>query len=249
MTTNVTDLVAKQMASDSRWSIRVEGSNFGPAIMFTDSARFEKIVLDSRGIAFIFAGRGQLIQFWKDWLSTKPTGSAGRPGHVGISVCMVRSATMKADALGKKLLMVTDGMNPRAIFAGSGAVYATISWHGSPNAHSAVKMAIERDFCSGGVIKYAKLETWENNLDDTESIKQVTEHIAEEGYVMYENGQIAGPVSVKQAVIIDAAVKQTLEKVADGRLVADAPFDAMDEPWAEADVRRLDTALDEAFAS
>ncbi len=257
MTTNVTDLSARQMASDSRWSIVVPeplpGLDHKPDfVIFIDDARFDKIVRH-RGTAYMFAGNGRMIQAWKDWLASAPGSAVSRPppytAEGGIAICMVEMATAVVKFDKGQKIKDPDKSSPKALFAGSGARHAHGHWKVNRDALKAVEAAIAVDIFSGGAVKYVRFADGSHNLDEAETINDVTQRLAKKGIVMYQgHGNKAG-ISVEQAATGDPAVREVLDRIASGKLVAGAPFESMYEPWSEEDVRRLDAALNEALTS
>lgn len=234
MTTNVTDLVSEQVASDSRWSF--PEVNF---VLYVDDTGFDKIVLHGN-YAWMFAGSGRLIQEWKDWLASNPTSSAGRPGVNGVAFCIVDLVKKVVNHWGQDIVL------SQAMFAGSGALPAHMCWSRNRDPLKAVESAKSQDIYSGGIVKFLKFLCKSNNLVNTETIFDVSTACLQRGTVMYHSQKPATPVAV--AAANDPEVKALVQKIQTGTATASAPCDAMYNNWPAAEVERLDKSLDEILA-
>ena len=261
MTTNITDIDAKQMASDSRWTISWP-AELPKYVVRLDDSGCDKIVI-YQGLVFIFAGDGLLIQIWKDWLATfPPTSLAGMPPVkreaggklIWICLCIVEMTT--ADILFvEKQEFEPNQTSPSAFFAGTGAPHARPCWRKNRNARRAVETAKAADIFSGGEVKYVNLVSGDHNLGNSESIHDVSLRLVREGFVMeYQHiSQKTAPPEAGEPIAEAAKSNPELQKLVDdvksGRTVASAPFGSMHEPWSPGSEQRLRDVLAKAFAA
>lgn len=237
MTTNVTDLKSGQMASDSRWSF--DRSKFALCV---DDVGFDKIVAH-HGLAFVFAGNSKRIQEWKDWINTSPTSAGYMPSVNGVAVCMVERQTPKV-----VFNWGQDIARPGVFFAGSGSLHAFTCWDENKDAQKAVASAMAVDIFSGGQVKYLRFACGSHNIVNNASYKDINQQLAQKGVVMYHNQSYKACVPVQEAVANDSEVRDAVDQITSGALVASAPCDAMHNDWPDEKVEELRSVLNEYLA-
>lgn len=182
MTTNVFDRGVGSLATDSRWSQR-----YGRWLTYVDDASFHKIEI-AQTAAFMFAGRGVLIQQWKDWIRSGAA-QAQLPGFDGLCVCAVDIETREIKIC-EGLPIVQDG----GAFGGSGASYAYTCWATNRDAMRSVETAKALDPATGGETRYFDLRTKQHNLHvpvfGESTISAVDRAILARGIVMDISSQL-----------------------------------------------------------
>lgn len=245
MTTNVIDLAVGISVTDSRWSYQAPFFT-----LYVDDVGFEKIV-EYRQRAYTFAGDGELIQVWKDWLASEPTSVHSMPdveretpqGVRSVTICIVKMAT-KEVSYRRGTAIAYD----QALFAGTGGFAARLCWDKNRDAKKAVESAIQKDLFSGGTVKYLVFADNDNNLSEFATIGEVNRQLATRGVCMIHaagNATNTGtPVSGSDHEKEIAKIK---EQLTSGDIVASAPCDAMFERWSEEEKEQLRTALQDAL--
>lgn len=227
MTTNVVDLKAGIVSSDSRWSFE-----YPKFILFADDVGFDKIKVKNK-FALVFAGNSFLIQLWKDWIDSDCSGEMPPYEHSGMSMAVSVTDTTNGT------IPFERGQNiqlPEARFAGSGSIFARNCWAVNGCAQLAVTTASFFDCYSGGIVKYHWF-SGDTNVGGSARYSDINRVTAERGFVMYKQ-QPPLIVPAREAVNTDRAVKQACDEIAQGSAIACAPCDAMYEPWT-ADEKRL----------
>ncbi|MEI6745949.1 MAG: hypothetical protein WCL34_08305 [Methylococcaceae bacterium] len=237
MTTNVFDINARHMATDSRWSI--DSSEF---VLYIDDTGFDKICI-AKGHAFMFAGNGKLIEQWKNWIAQNPSNTPKPPLEQDDSAISMCIANIETAAI--RFEYRQDISLPLARFAGSGAKFARDCWLVNNNAQLAVNSAKQKDWFSGGTVAFFDFCSRQHNLLNSISIKEVQTQLLG-GFVMYKNtGQ---PIPAREAAERDPEVKALLDKVVQGQVTVSAPFEFMHTPWTEREKAELYSVLDDIFA-
>ncbi len=72
MTTTVCDFINRVVASDSRWSTKLDDYGFYNHIAFVDDTGFGKLSIRGNHVLCL-AGDGKLIEQWKQWWKTPVT--------------------------------------------------------------------------------------------------------------------------------------------------------------------------------
>jgi hypothetical protein len=224
MTTNVYDFRAGLLASDSRWSGRVDDYLF-----FVDDVRYEKIVFDSM-LALLFAGNLDIIEIWKAWFRG---GRYGHPPHVNqnLSMCIIDLQTgLARKDHGIKLLSPCT----YARFAGTGSPHALQCWTTNQNAIQSVETACGLDMMSGGKVAYLDRQSRSNNLENVSPVEHVMDAFLPRGeMIMMKGNQKQTPVPIKEA-IKDPAANQAFQKMmGNGSAGVCAPFIGMGTPWTQ----------------
>lgn len=237
MTTNVFDKSALALATDSRWSFRVQNH----AICYVDDTGFDKVFIDGAGnFAACFAGNANLIELWKTWLATdlnSPEPPVFQDG-MSISICLVdREGSVLIDA--NQDIFHEDGSR----FAGSGALDAYECWKVNKSATKAVESAKLIDLYSGGSVKSADLSSGSHNIANDVSLQDVNQIFIEKGFVMYlTNPQ---PVEFGKAAANDPLLQQVKADLSAGNVQISAPCDSMYQDWSAEQKSKLASAVSE----
>ncbi len=239
MTTNVYDSKTGVMATDSRWS-----HMFGSRILYADDLAYSKIEL-YKSSAFMFAGDGEMIQSWKDWISSSPTDASAMPGYDGVRVCVV-DIPSKAVRFKQPQDITKDG----GYFAGSGSMHAYLCWSVNGDAKQAVTSASLSDPFSGGVVRHIDLNDMSGNLDHGPVTKQriddVRTAVLERGMVM-TIAHNAAPFPLSKLAANDVEVANVRDAIARGEISPAAPCDGMYTEWTEEQKTELKGVLADIF--
>ena len=243
MTTNVFDGNAGMLATDSRWSIPW-GSH---RIIYVDDAQFDKIEL-YEDTAFVFAGKGDGVQVWKNWIRSRPTDLSLRPNVEGVSICMVDVPTGAIEEFSRGDNIVREG----AYFAGSGKLHAYKCWDANRDAVKSVATAKQMDYCTGGETKFLELATRSHNLSYPTvnvTVEMVARAIDERGTVVDISVGNSGvvPFNLKDIAANDGELASLKAKIASGEISPEAPCDGMYTEWTDGQKSKLDNALSRVF--
>lgn len=247
MTTNVFDKKLGVLATDSRWSIP-----YLDWVIFLDDSHFEKIERFKTS-AFMFAGKGDGIQAWKDWIRSNPSDLSQRPSPNGVAVCIVDTKNNETIYAERQDIMLEN-----ASFAGSGCILAHNCWSTYKDPIKAVETAKLGDVYSGGDVKYLNCVDNSDNLNSItavelrlENIKMVSQAILDRGLVMKNTSVTNNAIPFRKmldAAANDAASFKALEgKIANGEIFPDAPCAAMHNEWSKEEIQSLDNALHKVF--
>jgi hypothetical protein len=205
----------------------------------------------------MFAGVGNKIQEFKDWIRSNPKDASGMPIEKGMSVCMVHEAS--GDVAFQKH---QDIQADNVLAAGSGSLWAFGCWKDNRCSLQAVRTAITKDNCSGGEVKYVDFHTPESNVMSFAGqaeihIDAVTKNILQRGIAMKIQSVPTGvpnlPFKAKAAGVIDAANDErearaaAADMAAKGQLAASAPCAGMHNDWAPEDRAAFKQALGKMF--
>lgn len=225
MTTNVFDGDACELASDSRWSIKLPH-----AIVYVDDTGFDKLII-AQGAASMFAGNSEVIGEWKKWIAD-PQREDVPPDPDDMTVCVVDVETGK--------IVVELGQAQAeggSRFAGSGGQWALPCWLQNRNARKAVETAKLADICSGGAVKFLEAKTGAHNLSLIDDVAHLRQELQKRGMVMYlSNLNQAVPLSEASN---DAAVQEAVEKIAAGQAVLTAPCPSINRQWTSEEKQDL----------
>ena len=241
MTTNVFDVKAAIIASDSRWSFTLKDGAALRAVVYADDTGFDKMVF-GEGVCALFAGRSNLISLWKDWIRSNNKVVLRRPiTEENFSMCVVSATDGKLIfEHGQK---ITDD---HYRFAGTGAKPAHTCWLTNKDAIRAVQSAALNDHYSGGEVKYFKVNTQDHNISSTGQYSAINEAIFKRGIVMYPTYE-GKKVSIQDAASKDPQIGELMKKIASGDAVAEAPSGHDPVIWTETDIKRLDNSLEAFF--
>ena len=219
---------------------------YGSWLLYVDDAQFGKIARN-QGHAFMFAGRGDVIQQWKDWVKSDPASDAGMPGINGISICIVQESDQKVK------FEQTDIVNGGAYFSGSGSKYAYLCWNQNRCPKKAVESAKEIDCYTGGEVKFLDMRSGCNNLHpviNEVTIQMVSNAIQTRGMVM----KLATPgidprvpFKLSDLAANDVDLQRIQGMIAEGELVPEAPSNSMYNEWSEDEERKLKASLADVF--
>jgi len=242
MTTNVFDGRVGSIATDSRWSVQR-----GRWLLYLDDTNFDKVEI-FKTTAFMFAGKGRLIEQWKLWIRSEPADDSGQPPVEGISINgidMETSAIRYAE--GKSIT------HESSIFAGSGALHAVRCWAANRDARRSVETAKQFDPATGGEVKYVDFKTKQHNLGSNifapSTIDDIDRAVATRGSIMdigtLKTGAI--PFKLSELAANNAEIKQIQADIAAGKLSAEAPCEAMYSEWTPEEKGKLKAFLGDVF--
>jgi len=233
MTTNVYDVAAGLLTSDSRWS-----ADEGEWIVYVDDTGFDKIIADAQ-LAFLFAGNILNIAEWKGWVKSGRLQPAPLDRLDGTSLIMVEIATGSV-VFGTDYLLVSryDAM-PSAWYSGTGAPHAKDCWEVNRCAMTAVASATKVDKYSGGTTSHFNRNSRASNVTNSAAVESVLVQMRERGIMKNNNGaefmisdviaaDAANDPASKQ---IDDVAKRLAQKVMQGNVTLSAPFPGIDQPW------------------
>lgn len=241
MTTNVLDLHAGIAAADSRWS---SSSDDGLLMAYADDVGFEKI-MPFYHLLLVFAGSGELIQQWKDWLlhmGAEELPPTDAPPNRTISVT-VTNIYLSALLFECRQIRCKEQY---ARFAGSGGIHAYRYWLNNGDARMAVQYATSMDVYSGGTTKYFKFDTRENNLHETIRVNKVNAIIYERDHLM--DFRTKQTVSLKEAAKQDEEVARFAERIKSGEARVETPGMGPSTPWTNEERQELYRVLQREIA-
>lgn len=242
MTTTVYDRLNQFVASDSRWSMALDG--LPGWISYVDDTGFGKISLRQKKVLCL-AGDGELIERWKDWW-TAPTISVAYPdvenaagGKISLyAIDMESNEILFHQNLGC-VHLDPESRDLQAIFTGSGGTFALSGWQTSKCARTSVSHAMGTDCCSGGGVRYVDFATGLTDIEDTViKISDVLLQLQQRGFVMNLNDPSRTGYAISaQDVAQDLAVAKAI--VASGNGVLSAPTGNEQIVWDQATKQRL----------
>lgn len=245
MTTNVYDKVAGMLTTDSRWSMLS-----GDWLAFVDDTGYDKLAYTAK-VGFLFAGQLSLISEWKAYVAggmkkgTRPSITQAMWEEGRISIIQVELATGKLDFQSHKHINSSFGAAVRAVYAGSGAIYAKECWDCNKCAITAIRSAALKDRESGGEVVFLNRKNRANNVRGEVSAVAVGDQFNDKGYIMNTTNEDS-MVLVRDAANdhsrpdAQAAAKAFLSNPAASLC---APFPGMGEPWTQEKIAELDAAL------
>ena len=239
MTTNVYDVRAALLTSDSRWS-----AEDGDWVAFVDNTNYDKIVHDNK-LAFLFAGPLPEIDIWKQWIL------AGRkkedlPSLANTTMSVIQVDVAKGVVVFKshQFLNSSFGIVPRALFAGTGAKPAKDCWDRKKCAMTAIGSAAEMDHLTGGNVVFFNRAKRSGNITNTSSATELKEQAKQRGMIMSKSNAEASVLIKVAANDPSNPTKQALAmKVMSGAAPFAAPFPGMEEPWSLAKKLEFEAAL------
>lgn len=170
------------------------------------------------------------------------------PPHEGMSVCVV-------DVDDNKVLFSArqDIVKEGAYFTGSGSIHAATCWTANRCARRAIQTAKERDFYTGGEVKFFDIKTREHNLYaplNEVTINMVSKALQERGIVMElaTNKGLQPPFKrLAEMAANDSELQDLSGKLANGELHPEAPCDGMISEWTDEQKTKLNTVLGKVF--
>lgn len=244
MTTNVLDIQNKMMTSDSRWS-----NTTSRAIFYIDNTDFDKMCVNGN-CAFMFAGDGNLIQEWKDWVfdtnrdvSKFPDVEREYPNGKKFSISLCGIIISSGKICVERGLMEFEN----AKFAGTGGVYALQCWTKNRCAKKAIETASSWDSLSGGRVAYANLEDGSHNTKNNCTVFDVSNDLRIRGFKM--NKDTKEIISMRDVAANDPDVIELWgdSNASNLKAVVNAPCESMYIPWTEQEKLDLATGLKEMF--
>ena len=251
MTTNVYDASGGVLATDSRWSYQ-----HGWFLIYIDETAFEKLEVIGN-FAFMFAGRGQVIQNWKTYLRSKPTDGSNMPDCDGMCMSGVNTTT-GAIRFAEGNSVSREG----ATFAGSGSKHAVECWLRNRNAKRSVESAKVFDPATGGRTMYYELNGGGHNLAQGHvglpgTIADVDKALLTRGIIMdtrpLQAPGVPFPLSNGASTPAPASdvdkkeIDELMRKLQTGEASAEAPCDGMYSEWTPEAKDRLKGFLGEVF--
>lgn len=192
MTTTVCDFVNRVVASDSRWSVKLDPYGYFGHVAFVDDTGFGKLSI--RGdIILCLAGEGALIELWKMWWKAPVLHAEYPPVESETGAVVIYAFNMKTNELEFNSQLSCVHLDPQnrqlqAVFSGSGETAALANWQSSKCAISSIEIAKEFDVCTGGTVRFVNLKTNAINIEDTvDNIASVVTQLQQRGYVMNVN--------------------------------------------------------------
>lgn len=244
MTTNVYDVKASTVASDSRWSFLVKNNDEKEslaAIVYVDDTGFDKMII-AEGACALFAGNSRLIDAWKQWIASTAKAVIPRPPVIDdFAMCIIDAGN--GDLIFEHGQKIADDTYR---FAGTGAKYAHKCWLNNKCAQRAVKSASDVDDYSGGEVKFFNIKTQQHNVTPNGLYELINEATITRGVVMYTAYQ-GKTVSVQEAAATDPRIRTLLQNISTGEASAEAPSGHDPIIWTETDVKRLDASLGAFF--
>lgn len=237
MTTNVFCIKNNTLASDSRWSYRIDDHvAITKVIAYVDDTGYDKIARDE-DTGYIFAGPGVVIDAWRQWVQSPIQALIKRPDvSTDFAICMTDLAT--GEILMEHGQKVSDTL---CRTAGTGAHPAYECWKQNFDAKTAVESAKKKDISSGGEVKFLQ-GCGANNLSADVPFAQIQQHFLQRGMVMYiATSQKAVPAA--EAAVSDPRVASLISKIQSGQASAEAPSGLDPVVWTPADEARLDEAI------
>ena len=254
MTTNVYDAASGTLICDSRWTIEATqaGKDFD---IYVDDPGFEKLALNDKHV-FMFAGRADMIELWKEYIATNPTDGKGSPGLNGIAVLIAKKGSHDIEfQYGHTIVnkFWPDGSRTISSFAGTGGNHAAYTWTCTKDLDCAMENAFECDPCSGGEIKFFNTVSNDGRVGECQGKESIFLAAKERGVVMYYKHQKFGmpsitEVPIQQAAAKDPEVQDVIEQLAVGRIDFVAPCESMYATPSLQDEQELEKALDRIFA-
>ncbi|EJL6267967.1 hypothetical protein NMR31_003292 [Vibrio cholerae] len=250
MTTTIYDKLNKQVASDTRWSVRVTLSDEQQYLVYVDTCCFEKIA-DKKNTTLVLAGNGKLIAQWKDWwynsmdMAQLPPTDVNGKNEVNLMIIDKINNDVLFDAGQKKAIFCTESSSVLSVFAGSGDIHAASCWHMNRCVQTAIITASNKDYYTSHIVKYVDFTTGKSNLGAPNcNYDSIVTEMLDKGFIMKMTASTAAndvgtPLNQHQ---IHQEVKDLLLH---GKAVASAPVPGISEfKWNEANKQKLGVAID-----
>jgi len=195
MTTNVIDLAAKQVASDSRWSFTADDGLFH----YVEETSFDKIGIND-DVVMVCAGDARLIDAWKTWLqqpsffhTTPPETEVVRNGVVHpVYVALITRPECEL-LYCKGVYWLVDGT---FMFTGTGGEYARDCFSTNKNIEKCIGSAADVDDHTGGPVKRVDVATGKGNLaHPPKGVDDIYESYNQRGFIMDRKTRVITPVT------------------------------------------------------
>lgn len=238
MTTNVYDVPAGLMTSDSRWSSELDSD----WIAYVDDTGYDKIVFDS-DLGILFAGDLNRIDIWKQWFLQGRKGSI--PKEVdGISIILVDMISGQVVFETDYLLKSMSDESEVAFYSGTGGPFAKDCWQVNRSAMRAVDSAISADIFSGGIVLHLCRSTLVTNVVNTVDPAGVVNLMKERGIMMNRHDRQSVLVKVAANDSSNLTRQDLANKVISGNVELSAPFPGISQPWTNEKKSELKSVLE-----
>ncbi|AKA17312.1 hypothetical protein ABDZ38_00475 [Aeromonas caviae] len=249
MTTTVCDFINRVVASDSRWSTKLDDYGFYNHIAFVDDTGFGKLSIRGNHVLCL-AGDGKLIEQWKQWWKAPVLYREHPPVVSDAGAVVIYAINRATNQLEFGLQLSCAHLDPdtrhiQAVFSGSGETAALSNWQSAKCAKTAVEQAKLRDVFTGGTVRFVNLSTDEMDIEDElDSLDAVLNQLQERGYVMRQDDPMKTMIPVKE---FDAKTISAL--ASNGSLQLSAPCGNEAVVWDEAAKHRLGAFIDRVIES
>ena len=229
MTTNAIDRLNRLVASDSRWSMAIDGNR----IAYVDDTGFDKLA-NRQFHTMAFAGDGILIERWKNWFLAEELDFDNLPPfqrlEVNTLVTLYFSLVQKPDCN----VIFNSGWwihhGEHASFAGSGAAHAYDCYVLNGCGKKSITSAAVNDPATGGEIKFVELTTGVHNLSsDQSTLSNAIQQLNQRGFVMDTNTKVVTPIRDLQTATVEA-----LSALQSGERSLSAPTGLPMRVWSDA---------------
>lgn len=238
MTTNVYDISAALLTSDSRWSYEESGW-----IVYVDDTAYDKIAFDE-DLGLLFAGNLTKIDIWKKWLYDGRLVDPPLDQVDDMSIIGVDMHSGNVIFWSDYLLNSIANNVIEAWYGGTGGPYAKDCWQLNRCAQKAISTAIEKDDFSGGSTVYVRRSNFDTNIRNSVHVSSVLAQMKERGIMLNVKGSRDEKL-LKDAVNdpADQVAHSIAKKVMSGKAALGAPFPGMAQPWTQEKKDELAAAL------
>lgn len=249
MTTTVCDFINRVVASDSRWSTKLDSLGLLNHVLFVDDTGFGKLSIRGNFVLCL-AGDGKLIELWKRWwkapvLYTEYPPVESESGAVVIYAINSETNQLEFCTQLSCAHLDSDTRDLQAVFTGSGETAALSTWQSVKCAKTAVEKAKQYDVFTGGKVRFVDLGSYEMDIEDeVDSLDDVLVQLQERGYVMRLDDPKKTLIPAKE---FDAKTISALAST--GKLHLSAPCGNEAVVWDEAAKSRLSSFVDRVIAS
>lgn len=243
MTTTVYDMVARLVATDTRWSARLDGIQPN-LLVYVDQTDFAKLAVNFNCV-LVLAGDGPLISLWKKWwfagadLSATPPYELTTDRSVALLIVSIANNEVVTNK-GNFLMNFCETSNKMlSLFSGSGAKFAANYWRGHPCAWSSIFHASENDPCTSEAYNHVDFETGKSNI-----IKNCSEYTTILNTIL-ERGMVMETTNRSVTKISEHPKKTEIAQLfTSGSVVASAPtFRSNGFNWSQSDKTEFENAI------
>ncbi len=243
MTTTVYDSVAQLVATDTRWSARLD--KIEPNLLvYVDKTDFTKLGVNFDCV-LVLAGDGELISAWKKWWFAGADLNLLPPYELpmGRSIALLIVSIVKNEVITNKggflANFCQDTGKPISVFSGSGADFAARYWQTHPCAWSSIIFASENDPCTSEEYTHVDFKSGKTNFSkNCSEYSTILRTILERGIVMETTNRTITPISEhpKKSEIKDLFTS--------GSVVASAPtYKSSGFSWTPSDKNDFENAI------
>lgn len=249
MTTTIYDTINRQVASDTRWSARLNLSDGNEYFVYVDDSAFDKIA-DKVNTVLVLAGNGPLIAKWKEWWDTSldtdnlPETDINGENVVNLMIIDKSNNKILFDAGQKKALFCETTNVMLSVFAGSGDIHAASCWSLNRCVKKAIKSASKLDYFTSNVVKYVDFTSGNSNIPKMNyNYSSIVNAIMDRGFIMNLSESTAAndvgtPLNQHQ-------IREEVNTLfASGSVVASAPVPGMSTfKWSNKNKEKLVMAI------